>query len=96
MDISVKIKPLDIGGKKYFTVNQMSALTNKSSQTIYSLINLGNAVRKMQSIKIADRVLIPIEELIEFPFTYAGAHPQDNIYHYDENGKIIKKEERIE
>ncbi len=96
MAISIKIKSLNIGEKKYFTVNQMSALTNKSSQTIYGLINLGNAVRRMRSIKIADRVLIPTEELIEFPFTYSGAHPKDNIYYYDKEGRIIKKEESSE
>ncbi len=92
MDINIKIKSLEIGEKKYFTVNQMSALINKSGQTIYGLINFGNAIRRMRSIKIADRILIPIEELMEFPFTYSGAHPKDNIYHYDEHGKIIKKE----
>jgi len=92
MDISVKIRPLEIGGKNYFTVNQMGALTNKSNQTIYTLINSGNAIRKMKSIKIADRVLIPIEELVEFPFTYAGARPKDNVYHYNENGIIIDED----
>ena len=94
MDISVKIKPLKIGGKNYFTVNQMGALTNKSNQTIYTLINSGNAIRKMKSMKIADRVLIPIKELVEFPFTWAGSHPRDNIYHYTENGIIIEEEKK--
>ena len=92
MSISVQIKPIDIGGKKYFTVNQMGALTNKSNQTIYTLVNKGNAIRKMKSIRIADRVLIPINELTEFPFTWAGSHPKDNIYHYNENGIIIDGE----
>ncbi len=96
MNISVQIKPLNIGGKEYFTVNQMGALTNKSNQTIYTLLNGGNAIRRMKSIKIVDRVFIPVEELVEFPFTYAGAHPKNNIYHYDKNGIIIEEDKECQ
>ena len=71
MGITLKIEPIKVGKFDYFTVSQMAALTNRSDQTIYNLILQGNAVRKMDSIKIAGRTLIPISELEEFPFTFA-------------------------
>jgi len=88
--MTLTIKPILIGKEKYFTVHQMAAIINKSEQLVYSLTKKGNAIRRMKSIKLVDRVLIPCIELTEFPFTYAGAKPQDNIYHYNKEGKIIE------
>ena len=89
MGITLKIEPIKVGKFDYFTVSQMAALTNKSDQTIYNLVLQGNAVRKMDSIKIAGRTLIPISELEEFPFTCSGPNAKDNVYHYNENGEVI-------
>lgn len=94
MGIQLEIDPIDIGGKKYYTVNQLSAIVNKSEQTIYSLIKRGNAIRQMKSIKIGQTVLIPCEELTEFPFTYAGQYTKENVYHYDQNGRVIENAEK--
>jgi len=88
--MNITIEPIVIGKKKYFTIQQMASIINKSDQLIYSLTKKGNAIRRMKSMKIVDRVLIPCTELTEFPFTYAGAKPQDNIYYYNEEGKIIE------
>ena len=89
MGITLRIEPIRIGKLDYLTVSQMAALTNKSDQTIYNLILQGNAVRKMKAIKIAGRTLIPYTELESFPFTFAGPNAKDNIYHYDEKGKVL-------
>ncbi len=84
------IEPIKIGNKKYLTVNTMAAITNKSTQTVYWLIKKGNTIRKMKAIRIADRWLIPFEELINFPFTSCGPNSKDTIYHYNEKGKIVE------
>ena len=85
----ISIEPTVVGGKNYFSIQQMASITNKSDQTIYGLISRGNAIRKMEHIKILDRILIPCSELTQFPFTYAGSNPKENTYHYDVKGKII-------
>ena len=85
----ISIEPIIVGDKKYFSIQQMASITNKSEQTIYGLINRGNAMRKMKHIKILDRTLIPCLELTEFPFTYAGSNPKENTYHYNKEGKVI-------
>lgn len=88
MKIKVEIEPIKMGEEEYYTVNQLAAIINKSEQTVYSLIKKGNSVRKMKSVKIGNTVLIPCEELTEFPFTYAGHFSPENIYYYDKNGRI--------
>ncbi len=88
---TITIQVVTIDNKKYLTVNQMSAMTNKSTQTIYTLINKGNSIRKIKVLKLVDRLLIPYTELTEFPFTYCGgANSKQSIYHYDEQGKVIE------
>ena len=82
----------EIQGTEYVTVSQMASLTNRSDQTIYALIKRGNKIRKMKSIKIVDRVLIPLSEYREYPFTYAGRNCQDIPYHYNEDGTINEGE----
>lgn len=91
-DVNITISPINIGSIKYYTVGQMGALTNRSEQTIYSLIKTGNSIRRMKSIKIGRTVLIPIEEYIEFPFTYAGTSANGLHYHYKLDGSIIEEE----
>ncbi len=88
VEMEVTINPILIGSNKYYTVGQMAAITNRSEQTIYSLMKNGNAVRKMKNRRIGRTVLIPIEELTNFPFTYAGSNAAENVYHYDKNGII--------
>lgn len=88
--MNVNINPIMVGEVEYFTIGQMASMTNKSEQTIYGLIKKGNSIRKMRSIRITNRVLIPIAELMEFPFTYAGPNAKENIYHYNLAGKVIE------
>lgn len=91
--MQVKIEPIKIEGIKYISVKEMAIITNKSDQTIYTLISKGNSVRKMNHIKIGTKVLIPYTEVIEFPFTWAGRYTSDsnNIYHYTYDGEIVEE-----
>lgn len=93
-NVQIEIRPVKVGNKEYYTVNQLSSIISKSEQTIYHLINKGNAVRKMKSIKIGQTILVPCEELTEFPFTYAGRYSEDSIYHYDAKGRVIENGEK--
>lgn len=93
-NIFVAIKELSVGGKKYFTVSQMAAIINRSTQTVYALVSKGNIIRKMKSIKIADRVLIPVSELTQFPFTSCGMNNKETVYYYNSEGRIIEEEKK--
>jgi len=84
------MKPIMIGDKSYYTIQQMSLLIKKTDQTVYSLIKRGNAIRKMKNLKLMNRILIPCSELIQFPFTYPGTNAKNNIYHYNAQGKIVE------
>ena len=84
--LTVEIKPIVLDGVSYVTVTQMAVMTNRSDQSIYSLVLEGNSIRKMKVYRIAGRTLIPLSELTDFPFTFAGPHSSDNPYHYDKNG----------
>ena len=89
----IEITPEVVGEEEYYTVSQMAALTNRSDQCIYKLVKMGNSVRKMFCLKIVGRVLIPVSELTQFPFTPVGVKSNSKIYHYDEEGVIIEPTE---
>lgn len=80
--MEVAIKPIEIGNKKFFTVNQFATLTNRSDQSVYLLIKKGNTIRRLKAIKVANRLLIPTDELNNFPFTPIGAGAKDKPYHF--------------
>jgi len=79
---------ISINNVDYYSVKDFAELTNKSEQTIRRYIIKGNKMRKLNAIKIAETVLIPISELTEFPFTICGR--SNEVYHYDNSGKIIE------
>jgi hypothetical protein len=80
---------VSIEGKNYFTVKGFAKITKKEIQLVRYLISHGNRIRKLKYIKYLNNTLIPFSELIEFPFTCVG--PGKDIYHYDEEGRRIKK-----
>ncbi|MEJ2248069.1 MAG: hypothetical protein P8Y70_00230 [Candidatus Lokiarchaeota archaeon] len=86
----IEIKPIELNGILYISVKDMATITNRTDQTIYSLINNGNCIRKMKSRKIGSQVFIPYTEVVEFPFTSAGRNASDNVYHYTYEGEIIE------
>ncbi len=75
-----------VNGVNYYSVYAFAELTNKSEQTIRRYIIKGNKIRKLESIKINQAILIPISELTQFPFTVCGR--SNEIYHYNSDGKI--------
>ena len=90
--IEITVQTIKLENKEYLTVNQMAAITNKSTQTIYALIKKGNSVRRMKSLQVAGRLLIPVEELTKFPFTSCGINSASHVYYYDKHGKVIEDE----
>jgi hypothetical protein len=86
------LKPKDIteeiNGARYFTVNNFAYATKRSPQNVRSLISYGNRIRRLKTIRLAGKPLIPYSELLEFPFTVAGRHSTE-VYHYTEDGEIV-------
>lgn len=87
--LQCNIEPIIIDGKKYITVTQFAVLTNRSDQSVYKLIKQGNTIRKLRCLRIAGRVLIPMTEISDFPFTGVGANSVERQYNYIKEGEII-------
>ena len=77
-----------INDKTYYTVKDFARLTNKTEQTIRKLYNIGNRIRKLKGLYIANRLFILTSELTEYPFTVSGRNSR-TVYHYDQEGVII-------
>ena len=88
--MKIEIIPEVVGGEEYYTVSQMAALTNRSDQCVYKLVRAGNSVRRMHCLKVVGRVLIPVSELTEYPFTPVGIKSNSKIYHYSKEGRVIE------
>lgn len=80
-------KPIEVNGKKYYSVQQFAYLSSRSNQTIYRLIKAGNAVRKLTCEHVLGKPLIPVEELALFPFCAPGKNGYMNVVDY--KGKQI-------
>lgn len=78
--------PVNVDGKQYYTVKQFAFLTNRSTTTIYNLIGKGNAIRKLNCIRLDEKPLIPVEELTDFPFVSPGPNGKERPYFFDANG----------
>jgi len=78
---------VSINEKSYYDVKTFAYLTNKTTQTIYRLIDKGNALRKLRAIKPFGKPLIPIEELSEFPFTAPGPRGSETVTYFGEQGE---------
>jgi len=81
------LEPSTVDGRKYYTVWQFARITKKSDSAIYFLIYHGNKMRKLKCERLLGRPLIPIEELVEFPFTLPGR--SEEVYYYDKDGGQI-------
>jgi len=87
---------ININGQAYWTVRQFSNLTDKEQGTIRVLINKGNRLRRLKTVKIARKPFILASELFDFPFVING-HPAVmgdfvNRFVLDEGRLIIKEE----
>jgi hypothetical protein len=83
------IKSIKIEGKEYYTVKQFAALTNRAEQSVRNLINKGNRIRKLKSLKIGEKLFVLASELQKFPFTSCG--PNGEVYHYNDVGEVINE-----
>lgn len=92
MSITMHISPIEIQGKKVFTVRQFAAIIEKSDQTVLSLMHKGNRIRKLKFIKVAGKPYVLAEELTKFPFTCCGKGT--DIYYYNKDGGIVYGDDR--
>ena len=60
--------PIEINGKKYYTVTQFSRLVDRAPSQISMLALRGNKIRKLKHIRIGRKPLIAAEEVEDFPF----------------------------
>jgi len=86
--MSVLDKAELINDEYYFTINDFAAVVRKSAQNIRYLIAKGNRIRKLKTVYIVQRPMIPLSELTEFPFTMPGRKSKE-VYFYDEEGQVI-------
>lgn len=74
------VNPLYLGDDAYFTIQQFSLLTDKSHTTIRKLIIYGNKLRKLKTINLGMKPLVPWNELFEFRFVIAGRPDSNGMY----------------
>jgi hypothetical protein len=80
-----------INGELHFTVKNFALVVNKSEQTVRQYMSVGNRVRKLRINRVAGKPMIPFSELTDFPFTVSGRHSNSEVYHFDEEGKIVEQ-----
>lgn len=71
-----------IGDTDYIHISEFAELLEHSVQSIRHLCFGGGGRRPMRHIRDGSRVLIPVTELTEYPFTNSGRGGSDQIYHY--------------
>lgn len=86
--MSVLDKAELINDEYYFTIKEFAQIIRKSEQNVRYLISKGNRIRKLKTVYIVQKPMIPINELTEFPFTMPGRKSKE-VYFYDEEGQII-------
>jgi hypothetical protein len=96
----VREETLNVNGKDYWFVKSFANLTYRKEATIRGMINKGNQIRKLKHLKLGDRLLlIPAEELFEYPFVATGKTADEGIYvekHYlSEDGLELLTAEEI-
>jgi hypothetical protein len=88
--LSPRERAQEVGGELFLDVKDFALVTNKSEQTVRGYIKNGNRVRKLKVMRIVGKPMIPFSELTEFPFTTSGKSTEEEVYHYDENGKVVE------
>lgn len=69
-----------IGDTDYIHISEFASLIGHSVQSVRYLCNTGGR-RQLTHIRDGSRILIPVRELAEYPFTNSG-RSNDQIYHY--------------
>lgn len=87
MDVSITIE-----GIECIHISEFSKMLGRSVPSIRYLIEEGNAVRRLSSIRIGSRIYIPRFEITGYPFSVAGPGVVKDIYHYvPKDGRYIKQ-----
>lgn len=71
------LRPINVDGKKYFSVGQFAMLTYRTHNAVTQLIFKGNRLRNLKREVILGRNAVPVEELEDFPFLPRGAQRLD-------------------
>jgi len=87
--MKITIEPTVINDIPYFTVQQFAACIGKSEQTVYALKDRGNAVRKLKSVDIMGKPMIPASEFTDYIFTGPGRYPLTDLYRFTEDGSTV-------
>lgn len=75
---------VELNGADYYTVRTFAALTRRSEQAVRALINKGNRLGTLASLKLGNTIFVPCSELTEFKFATVGC--SDVVIRFDENG----------
>lgn len=89
------LKTVNIDGTEFWTVEDFSALTQRSDRVIRILANGGNRLRVLKAKRVYGRVFIEANELFDYPFT-ANGRPSDKgdfiEKFYLEEGELLRSE----
>jgi hypothetical protein len=78
-----------IAGIDYLSIKEFAAWTRHSKQAIRKLIETGNRIRKLQSIKDGVHTYIPFYEIADFPF----CNQRGEVYHFDKHNPGVSYKE---
>ena len=73
----------NINGIDYLHIQGFADIIGRSQQSTRHLIDDGNSVRRMKAFRDRSRLMIPVAELVGFPFVNQGKQTTgQDIYHY--------------
>lgn len=73
----------NINGIIYLHIQQFVDIIGRSQQSTRHLLNEGNSARRMKYFRDGLRIMIPVTELVGFPFVNQGKQVAGkDIYHY--------------
>ena len=86
--IKNKLKPINIEGSDYYTMQQFALLTEKSIQTIRHLVcYTTNLTKKIKHTTFANQIFIPASELYTYKWKFPGKG--ELYYSFNEDGERI-------
>ena len=84
-DVIPENRVFEVNGEKYVEIKDFAFITNRSSSSIYNLINKGNKKRKLKSRKVGSTLLVLLSEFDNFPFYKAGEDTSYKMYVKEED-----------
>lgn len=78
-----KLVVYTINGEQYLHIQSFVDLIDRRQQSTRHLIYDGNSVRRLKATRDRSRILIPVKELIGYPFINQGKQLNGkDVYHY--------------